>query len=168
MTIDRTANLIGALAFALADDVAAAIGDLVPDNVPPSAVALIGHAPWITVVELAGALRLSHSATVRLVDRMEAAGLVRRGKSDRDGRAVLLSLTDTGEEAAARISDARLASVQSLLKGLAPREQAAFGMIAEKALAALIRDGDHAVRICRLCTPKVCTDCPVEPMLPQR
>jgi DNA-binding MarR family transcriptional regulator len=51
-----------------------------------------------TVSELVSTLALTQSAVTELVQRAEAAGLVSRTPSDRDGRVVLLSLTPTGQE----------------------------------------------------------------------
>lgn len=165
---ENAANLIAAFALAVVDDLSAAVGSLVPSGIPSSAIALIGHAPWITVAELAGALGLSHSATVRLVDRMSAVNLVERRRSKTDARAVLLSLTETGHDLAEQISASRLRSVEPLLSNLSQKERRTFANLTKKALEGSPRDGNHAVRICRLCEPIVCENCPVEPMLPLR
>jgi uncharacterized protein YeaO (DUF488 family)/DNA-binding MarR family transcriptional regulator len=53
-----------------------------------------------TIGEVADYLLLRHHSTVELVDRAEAAGLVRRARSEDDHRIVRLSLT---EEGAARL-----------------------------------------------------------------
>ncbi|HEX3806831.1 MAG TPA: MarR family transcriptional regulator [Gaiellaceae bacterium] len=51
-----------------------------------------------TVSELVTTLALTQSAVTELVQRAEAAGLVRRATSKEDGRIVDLTLTPAGEE----------------------------------------------------------------------
>lgn len=51
-----------------------------------------------TVKELATALRLDYGTVSPLLKRLEAAGLVRRERSARDERSVLVALTGPGEE----------------------------------------------------------------------
>lgn len=51
-----------------------------------------------TVTQLVGQLQLTQSAVTELVQRAEAAGLVRRRGSATDGRVVHLSLTELGAE----------------------------------------------------------------------
>ena len=60
----------------------------------------IGGAPdgTTTVSHLVGTLALTQSAVTELVQRAEAAGLVERAQSPRDGRVVNLSLTPLGQE----------------------------------------------------------------------
>lgn len=60
----------------------------------------IGGAPdgKTTVSSLVDTLALTQSAVTELVQRAEAAGLVERAQSPRDGRVVDLSLTPLGQE----------------------------------------------------------------------
>jgi DNA-binding MarR family transcriptional regulator len=51
-----------------------------------------------TVKELAGALKLDYGTVSPLLKRLEAAGLVRRERSARDERSVLVAVTGRGEE----------------------------------------------------------------------
>ncbi|MFF7769281.1 MarR family winged helix-turn-helix transcriptional regulator [Streptomyces massasporeus] len=51
-----------------------------------------------TVKELAAALRLDYGTVSPLLKRLEAAGLVRRERSARDERSVLVAVTGRGEE----------------------------------------------------------------------
>ncbi|MEW2299938.1 MarR family transcriptional regulator [Streptomyces sp. NPDC006655] len=64
-----------------------------------------------TVKELAGALRLDYGTVSPLLKRLEAAGLVRRERSEQDERSVLVACTARAEELrerAARIPGALL------------------------------------------------------------
>lgn len=51
-----------------------------------------------TVTELAERMQLTQSTVTELVTRAEAAGLVRRTKSEQDARVFWLELTQVGEE----------------------------------------------------------------------
>ncbi|MEV5437846.1 MarR family transcriptional regulator [Streptomyces sp. NPDC052682] len=66
-----------------------------------------------TVKELAGALRLDYGTVSPLLKRLAAAGLVRRERSARDERSVLVAVTARGaelRERAACVPDALLAA----------------------------------------------------------
>jgi DNA-binding MarR family transcriptional regulator len=69
-------------------------------------LAIRGHAgpDAPTVGELAAHLLLRHHSTVQLVDRAEAAGLVRRSRDAADHRVVRVTLTGDGERILASLS----------------------------------------------------------------
>src|SRR5579884_1960735 len=73
--------------------------------------------------ELAHRLGLATSTVTRLVDRLEAAGLVERRAERPDRRSVLVGLSAAGRSALARIGNRARALVRELLSGLAPHEQ---------------------------------------------
>jgi len=79
-------------------------------------VAVKGHpgAGPPTVRDLAGSLLLRHHSTVELVDRAEAAGLVRRAADPSDGRLVRVRLTDRGERILNDLTPAHLVELHSL------------------------------------------------------
>ena len=91
------------------------------------------HAQWVplfklyhgdasTVAELARECQLDGGAMTRLLDRMEAKGLVARVRSSEDRRVVNLELTKEGREAARQIP-AVLCKVQNaFLRGLSVEE----------------------------------------------
>jgi len=81
------------------------------------------HAQWVplfklylgqasTVAEVARGCQLDAGATTRLLDRMEAKGLLRRVRSEEDRRVVNIELTEEGRRAASRIPEA-LSRVQN-------------------------------------------------------
>lgn len=75
-----------------------------------------------TVAELARECQLDTGGMTRLLDRLEAKGLVRRVRSSEDRRVVNLELTDEGREAA-RSVPAVLCGVQNAaLRGFTPEE----------------------------------------------
>tara|TARA_B100000678_G_C18227158_1_gene509324 strand:- start:4038 stop:4544 length:507 start_codon:yes stop_codon:yes gene_type:complete len=168
MKAERIVNLVGALSGAIADDIVRETAALLPPSIPPAAIALVGHAPWVTVAELASALHLSSSATVRLVDRAVEAGFFVRRPSEVDRRISLVELTEAGRAIETHIVAVRRQAVQRSLDGLSSSDKDRLGELAERMLGQLVRNPGHAVRVCRMCEPQVCADCPVEPMLPPR
>ena len=66
----------------------------------------------ISIGELSDHLLIKHHSAVELVDRLEAAKLVSRGKSPEDKRVVLLSLTARGEQVLAEICRKNLAELR--------------------------------------------------------
>ncbi|MGE0807681.1 MAG: MarR family winged helix-turn-helix transcriptional regulator [Burkholderiaceae bacterium] len=62
---------------------------------------LIKHRKASNAAELAQELEVDTGAMTRTIDRLEAKGLVRRSRSQRDRRVVFLELTEAGEQAVA-------------------------------------------------------------------
>ncbi|MGH3393407.1 MAG: MarR family winged helix-turn-helix transcriptional regulator [Streptosporangiaceae bacterium] len=67
-----------------------------------------------SVSELAGYLLLRHHSTVELVDRAEAAGIVRRVPDASDGRLVRVRLTPRGERILTELTPAHLVELHAL------------------------------------------------------
>jgi DNA-binding MarR family transcriptional regulator len=57
-----------------------------------------------TIGELAERLQIQHHSAVELVNRLAAAGYIRRARAGEDRREVLLSLTPKGEKVLRRLS----------------------------------------------------------------
>ena len=169
MDPDRTANVLGALALGLADEIRAASERQANEGGPaPAAVTLIGHEPGLSIDRLRRSLGLSHPGAVRLVDRLAADGLVIRRPSVEDGRAVALVLTTDGERQRDAIVADRHAGLVSVLERLTPRERTQLDGLIAKLLGGFVRDVGHAYSICRLCDERRCPDCPVEETLQDR
>jgi DNA-binding MarR family transcriptional regulator len=161
---DRTANLLGAFALAVTDRMTA--GFATADDAGPSrAAALLTLAsfPGPSIEGLRRTLGLTHSATVRLVDGLAAAGQVER-RPAADGRAVALRLTPAGKRAAAGLAQARRHPLTETLANLHAPERRALEALLERLLAALTDGRERADRICRLCEIDCCPQarCPVE------
>ena len=92
-----------------------------------------------TIQQLSDAVGLTHSATVRLVDRLVADGYVARQGASRDGRAVAIGLSAADEAAADRVRQARRMAVEELLQALNSRERQVLAGCVDKLLAGLIR-----------------------------
>jgi DNA-binding MarR family transcriptional regulator len=173
VTLDRTGNLLGALALVIADRTADAVDEAAGSSKSAAAAlsAMLHFLDSPSVDLLRQVLGLTSSGTVRLVDRLEKAGLVRRG-SGRDGRSTSVTLTAPGRRAAQRISTARADVLNDSLGVLSAAERQEFEALMGKVLAGLIR-GPGAVRwLCRMCDTTACGrdegQCPVANAVQER
>ena len=91
------------------------------------------HAQWVplfklymgnasTVAELARECELDAGATTRLLDRLEAKGLVSRVRSSADRRVVNLELTPAGRDAAKQIPEVLCKVQNAFLQGFSVEE----------------------------------------------
>jgi DNA-binding MarR family transcriptional regulator len=157
VTLDRTGNLLGALALVIADRTADAVDEAAGSSESAAAAlsALLHFLDGPSVDLLRQVLGLTSSGTVRLVDRLEQAGHVRRGPG-RDGRTTSVGLTAAGRRAAARISAARAGVLDDALSVLSAAERQELEALMAKVLAGLIR-GPGAMRwLCRMCDTAAC------------
>jgi DNA-binding MarR family transcriptional regulator len=159
----RTANLIGALALGVEDRVEEALRATQPDRSLAAALSTLAQNDGLSVRGLSEALRLTHAATVRVVDRLEAAGWARRGEG-RDGRTRSLHLTAAGRRATAALLKARGEALAEITGALTAVEARTLETLLEKLLAKLTRDVPTAYALCRLCDIEACKleTCPVE------
>jgi MarR family transcriptional repressor of emrRAB len=159
----RQENLLGAAALAVADRLDETLTH--GERGGLSGVAALVHIrlrPGQAIEFLARVLALSHSATVRLVDRLQADGLVER-RSGRDGRSVALFVTPAGETTAVEALRRRNEALAEALVPLSAKERHRLAILLEKLLAGLTGDRWNARHICRLCDFPACTRpyCPV-------
>ncbi|MGF7236577.1 MAG: MarR family winged helix-turn-helix transcriptional regulator [Frankia sp.] len=153
----REANVLGALALAVADHsartVAAASGQ------SPSAVAALCALHEFldrpTLDELCRVLGLTPSGAVRLVDRLARAGLVTRTPGD-DRRSRAVVLTDEGRRLAAELSATRARTLEGLLNGLSGDERKTLHSLLGRVMANVVEAKDGGAWICRLCDLAAC------------
>lgn len=150
-------NLLGALGLAIADRmgdaIAASAGHASSDAIALSALQDFLEAP--TVDRLAEVLGLTSSGTVRLVDRLERAGLVTR-RVGADGRSTHVTLTAAGRRAGHAVATTRLTFLHDALAVLTPDERLTFGRLAGKVLAGMVRPPGATRWTCRLCDTAAC------------
>jgi MarR family transcriptional repressor of emrRAB len=164
MAADRLANLLGVTALAAADRVRAAVeSGLAHGGAAPAALVHLQAYPGVSAEALRRVLGISQPATVRVLDRLAADGLVERGAGP-DGRTKALRLTPAGERAADRLLGERAQSVRAMLDALDAGEQARLEPLLEKLTAALADDRPQALRVCRLCDRGACTQDPGCPL----
>jgi DNA-binding MarR family transcriptional regulator len=163
MSAARDVNLIGALVTALQDELEAATTSAAAHGSAfPAALVTIEGEPGMSIDRLRRVLGLSHSGAVRLLDRLESDGMVRR-KAGPDGRTVALELTAAGRRQAGAVQEGRRVALDRALSPLSQRERRQLVQLAETLLAGLTRDTEHSEHICRLCDLGACpeADCPV-------
>jgi DNA-binding MarR family transcriptional regulator len=148
----QAANLLGALALVLSDRLEGALteADRLAENDAVALSALHHFLESPSVDLLAQVLGLSSSGTVRLVDRLEEAGLVRR-ETGADGRVTSVALTTAGRRRAQAVTRARMDLMEQALGPLTPSERRQFSELAGKILAHLIRPPGATRWMCRLC-----------------
>src|SRR5260221_6499966 len=123
-TYSRTLNMLGALALALADRIAtrAEAASSLHDSAASALVVIANH-PGEHIDAIRRTLGLTHSGAVRLIDGLEAGGLVERRRSDRDARAIALWATTSCDATAIPIISGRrpeLAAELTLPSGTEP------------------------------------------------
>lgn len=153
----RGANLLGAVSLAVGDRVRAAAerGAGQGGSAPAALVSLATYLDGSPIGALRAPLGLTHSATVRLVDRLVDAGLARRCEGP-DRRSVAVTLTPAGHEAAAQAIRARGAALEEALSGLDAGERAELARLHGKVLATITDGRAAAGHICRLCDAHAC------------
>ncbi len=94
----------------------------------------LGRVPSST---LAAALGAAASSVTRLVDKLEAAGLVTRGRDTRSRSIVTVEATDAGRTVVAEVTRRRHALLEHILDAMSPneREQAAAAAVRFASLA---------------------------------
>ena len=156
-----TANILGALALSITDQIHTITQQVLARSGETSAaIIIIGYVPGISVEVLRQVLGLSHPGTVRLIDRLRDDGYVERQKA-KDGRAVALHLTQSGNALRTSLMEARLDLLQGALDGLSTEEQQTLGTLLAKVLKTLPESEMDKHRICRLCSVQACPDCPI-------
>jgi MarR family transcriptional regulator, negative regulator of the multidrug operon emrRAB len=163
MSTTRTANLLGAMAGAVVDEFQARLKDH-PNQTASSVAALklIGESAGCSNVELSEALKRSHPATVRLVDRLEDAGLV-ESRPGADRRAVALHLTEAGRRRVRALLGERTGALDAIVDVLSAEQRRQLDGIAETLLRALTDSPLAGAHLCRLCDEHACPPgrCPV-------
>lgn len=153
----REANLLGALSLAVAErsdravEAAAAHGGAAPAALAALETFLDGSSLDV----MRRPLGLSHSAAVRLADRLERDGLVRR-EPGADARSVSIRITEQGSRLAGRIRAERERALESVLAPLSRAERAELTRLHEKLLGGLTGGRADARHICRLCDAHAC------------
>jgi DNA-binding MarR family transcriptional regulator len=156
--IAGVANRLGAMALTLSDRIRDATEDATGmAGGPPAALVSLGEwADGSSVDVLAEAMRVSHSRGVRVVDRLEAAGLARREADPSDGRRARVWLEPAGRELAERALEARAHVLRSAVADLDPAGVRDLERLVGTVLAATTVDVRAAKQTCRLCDAHAC------------
>jgi DNA-binding MarR family transcriptional regulator len=132
--------LLGALSTGLTDGVLDATATAAQlDNVTATAlIALLDFTPRGSVQTLSQVVGLTHSGTVRLVDRLVIAGYVARTQS-RDARSRVPILTATGAKVAQRARIAREGAIARYFAKLSDIERATLAGLSERLVSAITK-----------------------------
>jgi DNA-binding MarR family transcriptional regulator len=172
----HVANVLGALSLVVADHINSAVEAVVAlgPSAPAALAALDEFLDGGSMTQLSSVLGLTHSGTVRLVDRLVAEGLVDRGGSS-DGRAVSIALTRRGRRLAAQVLRTRRTSLDGALSELTAADVRDLSRVLDKMLTTitLTRAKERSATtpgrpqpwLCRLCEFNACGrsegNCPV-------
>jgi DNA-binding MarR family transcriptional regulator len=162
----RLANLLGALSAGLIDGVHEATSAVAQLDEAASAalIALIDFSPRGSVQTLSQVLGLTHSGTVRLVDRLVDAGYVARMRG-RDARSCSPILTKTGTAVAQRVRLARERAIARHVGKLSEIERATLTGLCERLVTAVTKQRLEQRRagltpaggaLCRMCDFVAC------------
>ena len=162
----RLANLVGAAALGIADAISGDLaGEVDLDTTAAAAmVALLDLARDASVQTLSVLIGISHSGTVRLVNRLADAGHVER-RTGSDARTNSLRLTRRGRMAALRLRVGRRAAIEAALEGLTGRQRHQLSEVCQTVIANITRvrlgirtAGGQPIggALCRLCDPAAC------------
>jgi DNA-binding MarR family transcriptional regulator len=162
----RLANVLAAAALGLSDRLRE-IGSAVVQVDPAAAtalVALLDFSPHGSLRRLSEILGLTHSGTVRTVDRLAAGGLVMR-EPGRDERSRAVTLTTEGRVAALALREQRYRATAALLEGLSDRQRSQLTHACEVLVSNLTRKrlqqraagtAPAGGALCRLCDFTAC------------
>ncbi len=164
--LQRLANLVGALATGVTDGMQEAMCAAAGvDAASASAlVALLDFCPGGSVQYLSSVVGLTHSGTVRLVDRLAGAGYVTRVRGG-DARSRSLTLTPSGATLARRVRRSRARGIAQMLATLPEPDRARLTELAEMLVGTLARqrlarrargDAPSGGALCRTCDFAAC------------
>jgi DNA-binding MarR family transcriptional regulator len=166
-TEPEIANLLGALSLAVMDQIEQGARDVIGRaGETPAALIVIGYGP-ITNDKLRRILGLSHSGTVRLVDRLVSDRLVER-RSGKDDREIALHLTAKGAASRKDLLSSRISAVASFLDVLSPSERKRLRELIRDVLARQDTSEIDRFTICRMCDNAVCSNCPLPTTVSKR
>lgn len=91
---------------------------------PPQFVALqwVGDKEGSTIGELSNRMYLAHSTTTDIVDKLEKLKLVKRYKSEKDKRLVLVKMEETGKEIINKVINKRISYIRDITSHLDKKE----------------------------------------------
>ncbi len=162
----RLVNLLGAAALGLGDAIGtdAAVAAGLDTTTATALITLLDLARGGSIRSVSRLIGISHSGTVRLVNRMVDDGLITR-RPGQDGRTLAVTLTRRGRSLAHRLRTDRAAAIGAALDGLSAeqREQLAsicVVMVGNLVTARLSARGEAREpaggALCRLCDPTIC------------
>ncbi|MFN5944542.1 MAG: MarR family winged helix-turn-helix transcriptional regulator [Phycisphaerae bacterium] len=102
---------------------------------------LVDAEDGVTQVQVAQCLGMRETAATQVLRRMQELGLVRRVPDEQDGRAMRVTLTPAGCDAAAQVRSAWTRAESRLVAGLSPQEIRRVRRVLHDLRAAMSGDG---------------------------
>jgi MarR family transcriptional repressor of emrRAB len=161
---EHTANILGALSLLIQDRVEGAWrAELDLSPMAAAALVQIDNEPGSSIELIAGHIGLTHSATVRVIDKLAERGLVEKDRARKDARAQNLKLSKAGKRVVQQIHAARNQVTDDLLSGLDPAQRRALEAAIRSILHRVVEPGREADVTCRVCDDRRCTPdiCPI-------
>ena len=159
-------NLIGTLALKIHDlQMDAAVAASGMSSTSCSCLVSLAHQDTPqTISDIADICNLSHSATVRLVGKLEGLGYLCKATRQCDLRKTHIELTSNGYEMRDRILKARRLAIEPVLSKFSNSDWKVIEWAAGIILADMTESRLESEQICRLCDANACggDDCPVE------
>lgn len=163
--VERTANLLGATSLALTDrSLREATREHGLSTSSAAALVTLVADPGLSVSELGRRVGLSQPAAARMVDSLEADGLVERRRGTVNQRQKTVHPTTPGHRLARRMLDDRNDPLVHAVSHLEESDQQVLAGLLEKILRQLHAEVGQGQRICRLCDRDSClrsAPCPV-------
>jgi MarR family transcriptional repressor of emrRAB len=156
------ANVLGAVALDATTQVGAAIEQVTGVSMVQATAlsALANYADGQSIDVLSRSVDLTHSATVRLVDRLAELQLVERRGIAGDRRVAAIHLTAAGRRTVRKVRRAREQVLTDWVARLSRADRTEFARILDKAaardVAATESRTDNRNYLCRLCDPAAC------------
>lgn len=94
----------------------------------------VGDKDDITIGTLSSRLYLAHSTTTDIVDKLEDNGFVKRYKSDRDKRLVLIKIEDKGKEIISAVIAKRVSYISQITRHLSNEDKEILPSVLESIL----------------------------------
>ncbi|WP_255951411.1 MarR family winged helix-turn-helix transcriptional regulator [Streptomyces odontomachi] len=163
---DRVANLLGAAALVLTDLTVGGATEAAGLSVSgAAALVTLTAQPGVSVTELGRRVGLSQSAAARMVDSLQADGLVERKPNPYSRNWVTVHPTAAGRRTARRLLTARSRPLADAVAALDDGEQGELSRLLAKMLERLYENVGNAQYMCRLCDRGCCraagSTCPV-------
>ena len=164
-------NIIGAFSRALSDKMDRAVRKAA--GLSSSAcytIVTVGTEPYSSIETLRRMLGLEHSSLVRLIDRMQKQGLLRRIRGiGKDLREVKVTLTERGEDCFSKILTARREVLENAMRSLTCEDRERISAMIHKMMPNVVDGGDDQHYVCRLCDIDACPqeNCPVNLAYPE-
>lgn len=163
---DAGLNLIGALALKIHDlqmEAASNVSGLSPTSC--ACLICVAHQDTPqTISDIASICKISHSAAVRMVEKLETLGYIHKTSLTSDERKVYVDLTTNGYQIRDSILEARRLAIKTMLSKFSRSDWKTIEWAAGFILADMTESRLESEQICRYCDASACgaSNCPVE------